>query len=112
MEFSPDGEHLATASGDHTIRMWDPDTGESVGAPLKGHTDEVTRIVFSPDGHQLASASADHSVRLWPAEASEEMLCDKPTVNMSDAQWRDWVSKDIDYDDYNPLCEGLPDASN
>jgi len=34
-------------------------------AILRGHSDEVRRIVFSPEGSRLASASGDGTVRLW-----------------------------------------------
>jgi uncharacterized protein YndB with AHSA1/START domain len=67
MAFSPDGSLLASASEDMTVRLWDPASGECLGA-LEGHTDHVLGVVFSPDGSLLASASWDDAVRLWAAQ--------------------------------------------
>ena len=69
--FSPDGHRLASASDDSTVRLWDADTGQPIGAPLTGHTDPVISVAFSPDGHRLASASADNTVRLWNADTGQ-----------------------------------------
>ena len=62
--FSPDGQTVASASRDGTIRLWDPHTAQ-FKILLMGHRDTVTGIAFSPDGQTLASASWDTTVRLW-----------------------------------------------
>ena len=53
------------------MRLWDATTGQPVGQPLEGHTDEVLSVAFSPDGTRLASASADGTVRLWDATTGQ-----------------------------------------
>ena len=62
--WSPDGTRLATASHDHTIRVWS--SSGSVLHQLVGHTDRVHAVAWSPDGERLASGSSDGTVRLWP----------------------------------------------
>ncbi|EDN71311.1 WD-40 repeat protein [Beggiatoa sp. PS] len=63
--FSPDGQTLALASKDGTVRLWDVDTRTPLGEPLTGHFYWVNSVAFSPDGQILASASQDGIVRLW-----------------------------------------------
>jgi WD40 repeat protein len=59
-----DGQRLASASSDQTVRLWDPATG-TAQATLTGHAEAVTAVAFSPDGQRLASASWDQTVRVW-----------------------------------------------
>ena len=59
--FSPDGHRLASASDDDTVRLWDADTGQPIGAPLTGHTDAVCECGVqprrAPAGHAPATTA-------------------------------------------------------
>ena len=69
--FSPNGQTIASASADKTIRLREADTGKDIHT-IKGHSDEVKCVVFSPDGKFLASSGDDNSIRLWSTETGEQ----------------------------------------
>ena len=53
--WSPDGTRIATASEDHTARIWDAQSGALL-AVLKGHTNSVDSAARSPDGTRIAQS--------------------------------------------------------
>src|SRR5262249_49361263 len=65
LAFSPSGDLLLTGSWDNTLILWDVETKEAVGRPLRGHKAAVTCAAFGPDGTTLASGSWDNSVYTW-----------------------------------------------
>jgi WD40 repeat protein len=92
--FSPDGTTLATASDDHTARLWNAHTGHPI-ATLTAHTDTVTAVAFSPDSTTLATTSDDHTARLWnaipPPEKQIEKICNAVGRNLSSEEWSQYL---------------------
>jgi WD40 repeat protein len=68
VSFSPDGQTIASASADNTLKLWRSD-GLLLNT-LKGHTDNVIGVSFSPDGQTIASASADKTLKLWKRDGT------------------------------------------
>lgn len=55
--------YLASASSDHTIKIWNVDT-EEVLQTLSGHSGWIYNLVVFKNGN-LASSSADKTFKIW-----------------------------------------------
>jgi WD40 repeat protein len=74
--FSPDGKRIASASLDHTVKVWDAVTGQE-SVTFRGHSEKVWGVAFRPDGKSLASAGSDGTVRVWDATTAREIAAFK-----------------------------------
>lgn len=71
--WSPDGLKLASASADHSIRIWPAEsitTDATAPFELKGHSGAVEKIAWTQD-QQLVSISTDRTVRLLDTTTGE-----------------------------------------
>ncbi len=66
--YSPNGAQVVTGSSNKTIRIWDVESGATIGEPLMGHNREVYSVAYSPDGQNIISGSDDSTIRIWDAE--------------------------------------------
>jgi WD40 repeat protein/predicted Ser/Thr protein kinase len=71
--WSPDGQHIVTASFDNTVRVWDAD-GAGPSKILQGHEEDVSSAAWSLDGRRIVSASVDKTVRVWSADGSGQPI--------------------------------------
>ena len=69
----PDGQLVATWTGDFQIHIWNAETGVQQAA-LSGHAQPVVQAGFLPGGDRLWSWSWDGTTRLWDVWSGQELV--------------------------------------
>jgi hypothetical protein len=62
--FSNDAGRIVSGHVDGTVHIWDAQTLEPIGAPLRWHTSPIDSVAFSADGNRIAAATRDGIVTL------------------------------------------------
>jgi len=65
LDFARDGKHIASGSGDGTVRVWNIEIAQKV--LTLSIEDSVMTVAISPEGHYVAVGSLDKSVRVLDA---------------------------------------------
>ena len=71
--FSPDGNHILSASEDGTARIWSAATG-TLERTLRGHSEAVDSAAYSEDGSRVVTAGADGTVRVWNLDDGRSVI--------------------------------------
>ncbi|MBV6625225.1 MAG: serine/threonine protein kinase [Rivularia sp. (in: Bacteria)] len=76
VSISRDGQLLASASSDKTIKLWELESRKllrQLGRWFSGHSGIVDTVVFSHDGKILASGSWDETIKLWSVSTGRQI---------------------------------------
>lgn len=70
LQYSADGRFLVTGSSDHTLKLWEVNTGKVIRT-FYGHKKRITSISISFDGSKMISGSTDNSAIVWDVQTGE-----------------------------------------
>ncbi len=69
---TPDGRRAVSGYDDHTLKVWDLDTGEDLRT-LAGHESTVLAVAITPDGRRAVSGSIDNTLKVWDLDPGEDL---------------------------------------
>ncbi|HEX6228246.1 MAG TPA: TIR domain-containing protein [Solirubrobacterales bacterium] len=68
IDYSPDGETIATASEDGSARLWDASSGAELAVLRSGRHGKVETVDFSPEGSRLVLPHGDGTLQIWTSD--------------------------------------------
>lgn len=76
LAWSPSGRHIAAASFDHSVSIWELIDGQfELVATLRGHENEVKSVDWNQSGELLVTSSRDKTVWIWENDGVDNWEC-------------------------------------
>ena len=105
VNWSADSKHLASASKDRTVRIWNAQSAEQV--KILQHTQPVRTVIWSPDGKLLATVADDDILRTWQfATGTQQKEFPRLPIAVTPGPWTMAWSPDA-----NVIALGLSDGT-
>lgn len=73
VKYTPDGQHLISASDDGMLKMWDVNTGIDIKS-FVGHNSSVKCFDITKDGSRMISGDANGKILLWDLQGDGNPL--------------------------------------
>jgi WD40 repeat protein len=100
--FSSDSRTLATATDDGTVRLWDIESEQAVGAPLPGPTGHFGVPFFTPDDNALIAGYGTGQAIRWDIRPASliRRACRLAGRTLTREEWAEFLPGR----DYDPAC--------
>jgi WD40 repeat protein/ABC-type oligopeptide transport system ATPase subunit len=97
IEFSPDGELLASAGSDKRLQLWVLRNPEDLPVVMDNNDGFIWDIVFAKGSDYLLATTYESEIRVWPTDPAilQNEICNKLDRNMTRYEWETYVGKDI-----------------
>lgn len=108
IEFSPDGELMASAGSDRRLLMWVLRNPGDLPITMQNNAGFVWDIAFTSQSDYLVAACSNSEVRVWPTDPSllAARICPQLKRNMTQDEWEKYVGRLEDIP-FESTCVGL-----
>lgn len=72
LDYSPDGKHIASASSDKFVKVFESTSGEVLRS-FEGHTHHVLGVSWRRTGREIVSSGADNDIKYWNFENGDRL---------------------------------------